>query len=72
MATEESSSSSGAPAACDSSSVIPEVEMFAYLIVLVFLCDQKRFEQVRWWWSRSLPRSGIQGAPIGRLDQVVR
>ena len=29
------------------SSVLPEVEIFAYLLVLTFLVDQKEFTQVR-------------------------
>jgi 26S proteasome regulatory subunit N3 len=33
-------------AQCEVSTVIPEVELYAYLIVLIFLCDSKQYQLV--------------------------
>lgn len=37
-------------AQCGVSTVIPEVEFYAYLIVLIFLCDSKQYQLVGLHW----------------------
>lgn len=49
---------------------VPEVEMYCYLLVIIYLVDQRQYEQVRgavqgpWWWflSRFAPAADARAA----------
>lgn len=55
MDTDEASTSTSTPKAELSPSSLPEVEMYAYVLVLMFLCDHKHWELVRTCCASSTP-----------------
>lgn len=58
MDTEEGAAASPK---CEAASVYPEVELYAYLIVLLYLCDNKHYQLVRALCMRACRSSSGSG-----------